>query len=210
MKTLLSSIIIFSFGFAALSAQNNYETAMQQSFEALEQGQVKPAQQMFERIAIMETDKWVPLYHSVNLLIGESFETEDKEKRELLLGKAKELIAEAHDRSPNNAELLTLEGLLYTSYVTSDPQTYGMIYSSKIAALHQRAMQADSENPRAMLNALEWNMGSARFFGNDIKPICEKVEAVIPMFDSYESDVAFAPTHGLEKAERILADCNND
>lgn len=209
MKSIFSLLVLATLICTPLVAQVDYETTMQQSLDFMEQGEMQAAQGIFERIAMAETDKWVPLYHATNILIGRSFETTDKDERGVILDKAKELLAEAHERSPRNAELLSLEGLLYTSYVSSDPQTYGMIYAPKISALHERAMAADAENPRVIINALEWEIGSARFFGRDIQPICEQVEAVIPQFDTYESDVAFAPTHGLEKAERILADCNS-
>lgn len=210
MKTFLSSVLLSFVAFSALTAQSAYETNMQQSLTFMEQGQMQAAQQMFERIAMMETSEWVPLYHSANILIGQSFEAEGKEQLDLLLNKAKELVAEAHDRSPDNAELLSLEAMLYTSYLSFDAATYGMIYAPKVSALHEKAVALAPDNPRVLINSLEYNIGSARFFGRDIAPICEQVEATKAMFETYESEVPFGPTGGLEKAERISADCNND
>ncbi|MEL6391688.1 MAG: hypothetical protein AAFY36_03330 [Bacteroidota bacterium] len=210
MKSIFSTLFILALIAAPLSAQVDYETTMQQSFDFMEQGQIQAAQGIFERIAMAETDKWVPLYHAANILVTQSFEATEQAERETLLSKAKELVAEAHDRSPNNAELLTLEGLLYTSYIVFDPATYGMIYSSKVSALHQRALSHDPENPRAMINAVEFEMGSAQFFGRDTAPLCERAQVAVAAFETYESDVAFAPTHGLEKAERIVASCGED
>lgn len=166
------------------------------------------AQSIFERIAQTETDQWVPLYHAANILISGSFSQTDMEVRETMLTKAQELIALGHERSPNNAELLTLEGLLYTSYLAADPQTYGMMYSPKVAALNERALAAAPANPRAMLNKVEFDMGTARFFGHDLAPLCEQAKAAIIAFENYKSEVPFAPTHGQDRAEQIVKTCN--
>ena len=59
-----------------------------------------------------------------------------------------------------------------------------------------------------MINKVEYAMGSARFFGNDLGPLCEQARAAVVAFETYESDVPFSPTHGVERAESIVTQCN--
>ncbi len=191
-----------------LLAQSPYESGMQQGFELWGAGQTTEAIALFERIGQAETDNWIPLYHAANVLISTSFNISDKPQREAMLKQAKVLIATAHKRSPSNAELLTLEGFLYTTYVVMDPDTYGMQYSPKILALHDQALAIDPDNPRALLHKIEYELNTARFFGQDLSPFCERMQAVIPIFQNQQPEVPFAPSHGIERAQQIIDQCD--
>lgn len=207
MKTLFLSLLTL-FLLPVLSAQSAYEAGMQQAFQLLENEQKAEALAYFERIGQAATEEWVPLYWATHLLVHGSFEIEDAVERDVVLKKAKSLLETAQERSPDNPELLTLEGFLYTSYVASDPATFGMTYSGVIMALHRQALAIDPDNPRAGLNLVEYEMNQARFFGQDMAPFCERLQTVVTNFETYQSDVPFAPQGGKERAVRHLESCD--
>ncbi|MEL6864213.1 MAG: hypothetical protein AAFP19_07340 [Bacteroidota bacterium] len=207
MKKVITNIVFLLTASVFLSAQSKYESGMQKAFGLWQSGNTNEAIALFERIGQAEKDNWIPLYHAANALIGASFQVEDVNTKNSMLEKAKTIVANAQKRSENNAELITLEGLLYTAYLSIDPATYGMTLPQKIQALHEQAISIDPDNPRALVNKIEFEMGTARFFGQDLSPFCEKMKKVIPKFEQETPSVPFAPSHGLERAQQIANSC---
>ena len=208
MKNLISFLILFLSFSQWVSGQDKYTGGMQKAFGLMEEEKFAEAIAMFERIGQAEPDQWVPLYHAANLLIGASFEEKDKATQEQFLEKAKDLIMQAHERSGQNAELLTLEGMLWTGFLNMDPMTNGAILTPKIVGLHRRALAIDPDNPRARLNDIEFNMGKDRFFGNDLSVYCDQFREILPKFEQQEAGEPFAPSHGKERAEYHLKNCD--
>jgi len=202
----LSTIGIICFLTLSLAAQSKYESGMERAFGLYSEGKLPEAQAMFERISLAEPAQWLPSYHSANILIISAFGIADQAKREASLKKAKSIIEDAHLRDPNNSELVTLEGLLYTGYVAMQPEVYGMQYSNKIIELHKKAIVLNPENPRAHLNSAEYEFGMAQFFGNDTSHLCERMQEILPKFDK-QADEVFAPSYGKERAEKFIQDC---
>ncbi len=201
---ILASLLLCS----ALAGQGQYEKGMSKAFDLWRtDNNPTGAIAMFERIAQAEKDNWLPSYHAANILIISSFGTTDKTQVNEMLEKAKVNIAEAHKRSPDNAEIYTLEGLLYTGYVAMDPATFGMTYSGKIMGLHQKAIELDETNPRAQLNAIEYEIGGAKFFKTDLKVFCERLEATIPLFEAQKQETPFHPFYGALRIPTVKEDC---
>lgn len=194
----------------AAEAQNKkakkYTAGMEKAFELWESDKASEAVSMFERIAQVEKKKWQPMYYAANVLISESFGAKDKTQAMLMLEQAKTFIQSANERSENNSEILTLEGLLYTGYVAMDPQTYAMQYSNKIMNLHNKAIKLNPENPRAHANMIEYEMGTAKFFKQDLTPFCERLQNILPKFDAQEKG-DFVPVYGKERVVKIIEDC---
>lgn len=210
MKNYLYIVAILIFSTSILSAQN-YELSMQKAFQYWKDGSINEASALFERIGRAESKdslrQWLPLYYSANVLVASSFDVKEVEKRTVMLEKAEKLIKDAFEYSPINSELKTLEGLLYTSYVAMNPQEYGMRYSAKIMGIYQEALAIDPENPRALLHSTDYEMNTARFFGKDLSPYCERINKIIPIFENQKSDYPFAPKWGKERAEQIIKSC---
>lgn len=192
----------------SLQAQSKYEQGMTKAFGLLEEGKVKESVALFERIAQAESDNWIPVYHAAQFLIISSHGIKDMSEREATLDKATKLVKMAQERSKDNSEITTLEGMLLTGYLAMDPGTYGMTYSAKIPTLYEKAIEQNADNPRAYANMIEFEMGAARFFGQELGPICEKMKEIIPKFKNQKVDEAFAPSYGLERAEQVVANCN--
>jgi len=209
MKKLALILTLAMMTATMVKSQSQYESGMKKGFELWQEGKSSEAVAVFERIGQAEKDNWIPLYHAANVLISDQFRTEDMVVKNSMLEKSKSIIAEAHKRSENNSEITTLEGLLYTGYVAMDPGTFGMKYSPMIMQLHSKAVALNPENPRALANKIEYEMGSARFFGNDLSPYCTKMKEILPKFENQKLEVPFAPSYGIERAKQVAESCND-
>jgi len=209
MKNLLLIITLALMTATVVKSQSQYESGMQKAFGLWQDGKSNEAVAVFERIGQAEKDNWIPLYHAANVLIASQFQIKDMVMKNSMLEKAKGIIAEAHKRSENNSEIITLEGVLYTGYVAMDPGTFGMKYSPMIMQLHGKAVALNPENPRALANKIEYEMGSARFFGNDLAPFCVQMKEILPKFENQKLDVPFAPSYGIERAKQVAESCND-
>lgn len=208
MKNLIITVLLTSLYSVALIGQSKYEQGMGKAFQLIEEKEVKSAVALFERIGEAEKDKWLPIYHAAHTLIWNSFGEQEKEMRESVLEQAKIFVAEAHKRSPDNAEVISLEAMLYTSYMAFDPATYGMMYSMKIEGLHTKAYQLEPNNPRVLSGKIQYDKGKAAFFGQDLSRFCKEMKAILPKFKDHKSTESFAPSHGLQQAEMFVKNCS--
>jgi len=192
---------------SSLAGQDQYIKGMEKAMKLWSEKKDNEAIAMFERIAQAEKDNWVPSYYAANVLIVASFSTKDKALVNEMLEKAKTHIAVAHERSPDNSEVTTMEGLLYTGYVAMDPGTYGMTLSPKIMELHQTAVALDPTNPRAVANLIDYEIGGAKFFNQPLESFCDRLEAALPLYDAQKADYPFAPSFGKERVEQSMKEC---
>ena len=190
-----------------LNAQTNYEKGMQKAFELWGTNPTE-ASNLFERIAAAESENWLPAYYAAQVNITSSFGEQDKEKLTAQLGKAQDLINDAKSISPNNPELMVLEAMMNTAWVAYDGNTYGMKLSPIISGLYSKALAIAPENPRVVLSKAEWDMGSARFFGQDVTPFCKDVKRSLELFANFKPESSFHPNWGKERAEQVLTQCN--
>jgi hypothetical protein len=200
------AIILVLFITHLLSAQTNYEKGMQKAFELWGTNPTE-ASNLFERIATAEPDNWLPSYYAAQINIVSSFGEKDKEKLTAQLGKAQDLLDVSKTISKNNPEILVMEAMLNTAWVAYDGATYGMTLSGKITALYAQAEQIAPQNPRVVLNKADWEMGSARFFGQDTAPFCKDVERALELFANFKPETSFHPKWGKNRAEQILESC---
>jgi hypothetical protein len=62
-------------------------------------------------------------------------------------------------------------------------------------------------NPRVVFSKAEYDLGSAKYFGNDTKPICAEVERSLGLFDNFKPETPFHPNWGKDRAVAAQAQC---
>jgi len=206
MKKLLSIIAVLTMGF--VSAQTQFEKGMTQAFALWKEGKNSEASAMFERIAGAEKNSWLPNYYVAFINTISSFQTKDKEKVSALLNKAQDAIDAEMVKDQNNPELLVLQALTYTGWIAFDPMTNGMKLSGKVMELYARAEAIAPENPRVVYGKAEFEIGGAKFFGTDIKPMCAQIDKSITLFAAFKPETPFHPKWGLDRALEIQKECN--
>ncbi|NER14138.1 hypothetical protein GWK08_11850 [Leptobacterium flavescens] len=186
---------------------NKYEQGMQKAFELWGQDKEAEASNLFERIASAEKENWLPYYYVAQINTIVSFGEQDEEKLSLQLEKAKKYLDQAKELSPENPELIVMEALINTAWISFDGAKYGMTLSGKNTELYKEALELAPKNPRVILSKAEWDMGSARFFGQDTTPYCKDVEKALELFRTFKKEIKFYPGWGERRAEQILESC---
>ncbi|GAA0872288.1 hypothetical protein GCM10009117_14350 [Gangjinia marincola] len=180
---------------------------MDKAFELWEADQYDQASNLFERIAKAEKDNWLPYFYVAEVNIARSWSEKNEQKLKNQLDKAQEYINFAKTFSENNAELLKLQAELYTVWISFDGMTYGMKYSGKVSELYQKALQLAPKNPRIILAKAQWDMGSAKYFGQPVEPYCKDIERAIELFATFKPQGKYEPTSGEERAKEALKQC---
>ncbi|WP_298481168.1 hypothetical protein [uncultured Maribacter sp.] len=189
------------------TAQDQYTKGMQKAFQLWGEGKIMEASNLFERISTAEMDNWLPAYYAAQVNTVASFGEKDKEKLVKQLEKAQEFVDIAKAISPNNPEILVQQAMIHTAYVAFDGATYGMTLSPEVVALYQKALAIDANNPRVVFSKAEWDMGSAKYFGQDTTPYCKEVERSIELFTNFKPESEFHPNWGKDRAEMTLKNC---
>ncbi|NNK76535.1 MAG: hypothetical protein HKP42_10800 [Maribacter sp.] len=187
--------------------QDKFNAGMQKAFELWGEGKIAESSNLFERISAAEPDNWLPVYYGSQVNTVASFGEQDKERLTQQLEKAQEFVDLAKAISPDNPEILVQQALIHTAWVAFDGATYGMTLSGKVTAIYQKALQLDPNNPRVVFSKAEWDMGSAKFFGQDIAPYCKDVEHALELFANFKPESPYHPNWGKERAEEIVKNC---
>ena len=205
MQKLAIILVLLTTG--VMTSQTNYEKGMKKAFELWGDNQPVEASNLFERIANADPDNWLPPYYAANVNIVKSFGEKDKEVLTVQLKKAQDFLNDATAISKDNPEILGMEALLHTAWVAFDGATYGMTLSGKVVALYAQAEQLAPENPRVVFGKAEWDMGGARFFGQDTKPFCKDIERSLELFANFKPETEFSPNWGEKRAKQVLETC---
>lgn len=219
MQNVVTYIIIFFTGLimqAQTNVQRNaaaeptkYQKGMQKAFQLWQQNKSWEAANVFERIATAETDNWLPPYYVAQINVINSFTEKNETKLKAQLDKAQNFINDAKAISKDNPDLMVLQAQLYTAWIVFDGQRYGMTYSPKASELYAKALAIAPQNPRIILTKAEWDMGSAKYFGQSVEPYCKEIQRAIDLFATFKPQGEFYPSYGEERAKQIKAEsCN--
>lgn len=205
MKRIITTIVLFIS--SLVSAQGQFEQGMGKAFQLWGEGKNTEASAMFERIAAAEKTSWLPHYYVALINTTTAFGTKDKEQISLLLNKAQSALDVELIKTPNNAELLVMQAMIHTAWITFDPMTNGQKLSATVMGLYGKAQAIAPENPRVVFGKAEFEIGAAQFWGTDTKPMCAQIEKAIGLFATFKPETPFSPKWGLERAQVALKNC---
>ncbi len=196
-----------------LFAQSNYESAIVQNLEALNDAKsledMQEIANKFERIAMAETDKWIPRYYASYINVILSFKTQDVEQKQKYLDYAQQQLDEAIKIDEKESELYTLQGLLYQAYITIDPVNNGRVYSVKANGSFGTAKGLNSKNPRPYYLEALTVMNTPEQFGGGKKVAQPMLEHASALFSSFKPSDNLMPDWGKEDCDAQLQACKN-
>lgn len=205
MKKSITTIALF---FVLLvAAQGQFEQGMGKAFQLWGEGKNTEASAMFERIAAAEPNSWLPNYYVAFVNTTATFNTKDAAQMNLLLTKAQNALDNELIKTPNNPELLVVQAMIHTARISADPMTNGAKLSPVVMQLYSKAQAIAPENPRAIFGKAEFEIGAAKFWGTDTKPLCAQIEKAIGLFATFKPESPFAPKWGLDRATAALRNC---
>ena len=190
-----------------LSVNAQYEQGMGKAMQLWGEGKPEEAISLFERIASAEKNNWLPNYYVAFINTIGAFNPANKEKAAGMIDKAQTALDAALVISPNNDELLVVQAMLYTAILTQDPMNNGMKYSKLAMEEYGKALAINPNNPRAVFSKAEFEIGSAKYWGTDTKPMCAKIEKSIGLFANFKPATPFSPKWGLDRAQEALKNC---
>ena len=205
MTKIIIAIVFFIT--SLVSAQGQFEQGMGKAFQLWGEGKNTEASALFERIAAAEKTSWLPNYYVALVNTTTAFGTKDKEQISLLLDKAQNALDVELIKTPDNAELLVMQALIHTAWIAFDPMTNGQKLSGTVMELYAKAEALAPENPRAVFGKAEFEIGGAKFWGKDTKPMCAQIEKAIGLFATFKPETPFSPKWGLERAQEALKNC---
>jgi hypothetical protein len=205
MKTMIitTALLISSF----LTAQTSFEQGMGKSLGLWGEGKAQEASALMERIAAAEKSNWLPNYYVALINTTEAFNPANKEKVPAMIIKAQDAIDSATLISPNNDEIMVVQAMLYTVVLLQDPMTNGVKYTGLVMEQYSKALAINPNNPRAVFSKAEFEIGGAKYWGTDTKPMCAQIEKSIQLFANFKPETPFSPKWGLDRAQEALKAC---
>ncbi len=205
MKKLITFILLVAA--VGASAQSKFEQGMGKAFALWGEGKTTEAAAMFERIAAAEPNQWLPNYYVALVNTTTAFQTKDKETISALLAKAQTALDAELAKDVMNPELLVIQALIHTAWIAADPMTNAMALSGKVMELYSQAEAIAPDNPRVVYGKAEFELHGARYFGTDIKPMCEQIERSIELFAKFKPESDLHPKWGLDRALETQKAC---
>ena len=205
MMKIITTIAFFICSLVA--AQGQFEQGMGKAFQLWDEGKNNEASDVFERIAAAEKTSWLPNYYVALVNTTTAFRTKDKDQMNLLLSKAQKALTIEMDKNPNNAELLVIQAMIHTAWIAFDPMTNGQKLSGTVMEIYGKALAIAPENPRVVYNKAEFEIGSAKFWGTDTKPMCAQIEKAIRLFATFKPETPYSPKWGLKRAIEVQNNC---
>jgi hypothetical protein len=130
--------------------------------------------------------------------------------KDAALAKADELIQQADVLSPNNAEIVTIQGFILMAKVSADPGSRGQSLSGQVMATFGKALAMDNKNPGALILLGQMEYGMSKFFGNGTEKACGLAKESLAAFNSENEEsrkAAMQPTWGKSLAENMAKRC---
>lgn len=210
MKTLFCITLTVILNFSAFS-QADYVEAMANALK--EFGNAKTSEEMketaakFERIATAEPEKWLPLYYSSFIQCIMSFHTKETETKQQLLNHAQKKMDEAMEINSEESELHTLQGMLYQSMITIDPQNNGAVYGGKANGSFEIAKKLNPENPRPEYLQAVSLFYTPEQYGGGKEAALPLLEEALAKFEVFEPVDSLYPDWGKEDCKRQIEAC---
>ncbi|MEQ9374830.1 MAG: hypothetical protein RIG68_06625 [Imperialibacter sp.] len=215
MKTLkitavVSLLALFSVG--QTNAQNSYEKGMKGALEQLfsaEGGKEawQNAANKLERIANVEKDKWQPHYYAALAYAWMATKEETLTLQDEKMNRARKFVETGLEVSPDNVELITMQGYADMLSIAFDPATRGQTLSTRVFQTFGKAIQMDPQNPRARLFMAQMQDGTENFFGQSNEASCQTLAKAVENYGRQKDNGDFSPTWGQGAAEQMLKNC---
>ena len=214
MKKIILIIALLASGFALKAqGQEAYIKAMQKALQSIGSAQDVEAMQgvasQFERIAAKVSSEWEPNYYAALMYVNMSLRADGLETKDQYTATAQGYLDKAKELSPENAEIVVLQGYNYMAQLAADPNSRGQMLAGKTSQTFGTAMGMDPQNPRAMALMAQMQYGTAQFFGSPTDDACALAKKSLPIFDGQETGKSFNPTWGKEVAESLIGQCGN-
>ncbi|MEM9527724.1 MAG: hypothetical protein AAGA31_14010 [Bacteroidota bacterium] len=224
MKNLLIFFLLFStFSAPAASAlmdleqvlednggSEKYRALMQELIQLVDtaktEASIMRAANTFERIAVAETDEWLPGYYAAYCYLNLAMATKDLDRVDPYRDKALHLINSVGEiEGADESELLCLASLAATSGLRVDMFARGLEYSAQAESLLRAAGEANPENPRVAYLQARLIIGRPKQFGGGLQAGLPTLRLAAQKFaENPHPSASLLPDWGRKRTVEIL------
>lgn len=216
MKKYLFAIgMLFLISISTNASNEAYEKAMraeiQKLYQAATVAELQQSANTFVRIAEMNAEEWLPEYYAAWAYANMGFRTDGGiQEKDGFFVQAKKHAEKAAAISPNNSEIVAMQGFIVMGELSADPDSRGQSLSPIAMQTFGKAIELNRQNPRAIFMMAQMEYGMAQFFGQGPERACGLVNASLELFEkeaAMAKEGALEPTWGRKMAEQMKANC---
>lgn len=191
-----------------LSAQSKDSVNLVEAVSYFNENQHQEAKNLFEKEVEVNEENWLPNYYLALIYSIEALENNGKqEKMKVLLEKAQQYQDKANRLQPENAEVMIVQAMIHTGWIVYNPMVYGRDLSLVVDHLYNKAITIAPNNPRVVLQKASYDIGKAKYFGQNTQQYCDEVAKAIELFSTFKPESSLHPSWGLDRAEAELKKC---
>ncbi len=176
------------------------------SAKTIEQWQ--DAANYFERIASVDTNKWLPQYYAAFNYIMVGVMQEKNNKKDAFYIKAAIYIANIDSLHIKNDETLILKSFLLGMEIAVNPMKRGKELGAKSDAFLEEANKMNPDNPRYYLLKADNFFYTPSMFGGDKVKACEFYQTSKDKFGVFKPLDDISPNWGLPRVNEMLTECS--
>jgi len=211
---LLSLTIGITAGFAQQAQeQKSYYAKMKYELNKLKNASsydtYHKAAESLKTLALEEDSKWIPYYHAAYAHIMTAFLSKEKYNKEEMLNQAQNLIDKANKLSPNNHEIIALQGFLYHGRIAVNPQQRMIKYSQMAVKEYDHARFMNENNPRPYFLIGQILMSIPKEVGGNKESACKHFVRAAEKFKTFEPRSDFSPNWGQKPNQILMKKCQN-
>lgn len=211
---MLSILLVFSL--KLLAQDNPYQKVMKKEIAKLLEADSLPQLQQsahaFARITELNATEWLPVYYQALAYTYQGLNNAlNTGKKDEVLAKAEELAQKADAISPNNPEIVTLQGFVIMAKLNADPAGRGRSLSGMVLQIFGKSLALENKNPRTLVLMAQMEYGMAQFFGSSTEKACGLAKQSLAIFNGQDQEAlkaAMLPAWGKGQAEGLAQSCD--
>jgi len=212
MKTLTLTIAFFLITLTSFAQADKYTIAIQKGITIIDSAKTAEnftdAANYFERIATAEQKEWLPNYYAAfNHLNSALVGTQNSEAKDAIYDKAMVFADKADVLMPNHSEVYALKAYIVFMKMAVSPQARAMTMIPQSAALTEKAIALNPENPRAYLMKGQQLFYTPEAFGGGKAKAKPVLMVAAEKFDNFKA-VGLAPNWGKGRCQGLLKQVN--
>jgi len=163
---------------------------------------------IFERIAAVDTSKWLPQYYAAynNIMVGVM--QEKNKTKDAFYTKAADYIARIERLNVKNDETLILKSFMLQMQISVNPMKRGKELGSQSDKLLEEALKMNPDNPRYYMLKAENFWYTPPMFGGDKVKACEFYQKSKDKFSVFKPLDDISPNWGLHRVNDMLIECS--
>jgi hypothetical protein len=210
-KSMLYLLFFIFISFSGNAGNNDYSRNMLHAKTMTDTATIEntlvTAANYFERIALMNPDKWLPYYYAAYCYTRISHMNKTDEKRDYWVDKAQAEIDKAYELDAKNSEIMVMKGFILQARMDISPMIQGFKYNSETMEYFDMARELNPDNPRSYLWKGVNLYHTPEMFGGGKEKAYSLIKTAIEKYNANSPKDTLAPDWGYKYALEMIEKC---